>query len=805
MLAIDKKIIEKDSPITSKNQDSSVEFDDLRNAYPKYEEEIFEVYVEDIFKTLCSKDSGSNQKYLSKTTFTTFIPNLQLFISEKLYYSFCSVKDNKLYFEDFLRPLQIFRYGSYEDNEKLIFNLFDFDRDGTINSKDITLLLSYLPLKEETKKKAYKYQMESIKELNELAKITFDTNLNLINFLDFKKAMEKKPDIFLHIFCFLYVNIPIFDKSLKFYIKVAKERRSSKGSIAESDTTSSIVSAKSQKSVYSSPDGKKFQLNSPTCFSPIANLHSLSQANSFSPKQPRKNSLPTTVKNFKLRFDETNQPKESLEEVGNRKLSDNDKATKTLLEMKCKKNGGSPQKSNLFSNDSPKKEKITNSNNFLKEDVLGQYDDLKPFDNSPIDDKLFELQEEEKQYHNQILEQEENEEDDQTLDQDCQKMIKYEGDLIYFSKGSNDGIKQNKNFISLSSNNSMYFYNSEKDQREAYSKFKYLGGCFIKENKPEKIDSVEFFSFTIKFPNNKKKQYYNQDKIAIKNWIKNLRETTKYKNFFDYYQLDKTLGTGQFGLVKLGKNLRNGKLVAVKILEKENIKTKDDWDLIKTEIDILKHSKHPNIVKFFDHFENSDYIFLVMEYLNNGNLQEYLMKNNFNLNEIEVGVIAYQMADALKYLHTYGVIHRDFKPENIMLRQSSKDEQIEIKLMDFGLSKILGVKEKTLEGYGTMAFVAPEVIAKEPYSFSVDIWSLGITIYYMLSSEIPFLAKDKKENTADLILTKDLQFSQKFKKNSPDVIDLIRSCLNKNPKQRITIEKVLNHDWFQKNLFPKGK
>ncbi len=395
--------------------------------------------------------------------------------------------------------------------------------------------------------------------------------------------------------------------------------------------------------------------------------------------------------------------------------------------------------------------------------------------------------------------EEEFENDEEVIDEQINQTVKFEGELLLINKESNK-VKAKKFHLCIIES-SLYYYNSKSDPKENYVKFNYLNGSFIKENKPEKINNVEYFSFTIKYPDFKQKAFYSTDKAYNKNWIKHLRETTNFKNFFDFYKLDKTVGEGQFGVVKIGYNIATNKKVAIKILDKENIKTKEDWDLIKTEIDILKISKHPNIVKFLDHFENSDYIFLVMEYLNYGNLQEYLVKNNYDLNETEAAIIAYQLADALKYLHGYGIIHRDFKPENIMLRNSSKDNQIEIKLMDFGLSKILGSKEKAIEGYGTMAFVAPEIIAKQPYNSSIDIWSLGISIYYMQSGEIPFLAKDKKESTADLILNKELLFPIKFKKKSTALLNLIQKCLNKNAQKRITIDKVLEHEWFKKEIF----
>jgi hypothetical protein len=398
-----------------------------------------------------------------------------------------------------------------------------------------------------------------------------------------------------------------------------------------------------------------------------------------------------------------------------------------------------------------------------------------------------------------------NEQKNEINDEDLKSLTKYEGELLSISRSKeeeNDVFKIKYFFMRLMGT-TIYYYSANTDSIDAYFKTHYIVGCFVKENGSEKIGEKDYYSFTLKFPDFSKRQFFNENKDNIKTWITNLREATGYRNFFDFYNIDKTIGKGQFGLVKLGYNIQTNKRVAIKILEKNNIKTQEDWDLLKTEINILKLSTHPNIVKFYDHFENSDFIFLVMEYLNYGNLQEYLIKNNFNLGEHDVAIIAYQMADALSYLHSYGIIHRDFKPENIMLKQSGKEQDIDLKLMDFGLSKILGAKEQTVEGYGTMAFVAPEIILKKPYKNSVDVWSLGISIYYMLSGQIPFLSKDKKVSTAELIIKKPLLFSSNFKKYSEESIDILTKCLEKNPDKRIGIKEVLEHKWFKKYINPK--
>ena len=150
------------------------------------------------------------------------------------------------------------------------------------------------------------------------------------------------------------------------------------------------------------------------------------------------------------------------------------------------------------------------------------------------------------------------------------------------------------------------------------------------------------------------------------------------------------IGEGKFGLVKLGVHKSTKEKVAIKIIQKSSMKD-NDAELVRTEIDIMKLCHHPNIVRLLDHFENAEYIFIIMEYLSGGSLTNYIKKSKFTLSEKRILEIIYQIALGLKYLHQYGIVHRDLKPDNIMLTE--KENMNQIKIMDFGLSKIMGPKE----------------------------------------------------------------------------------------------------------------
>jgi serine/threonine protein kinase len=262
------------------------------------------------------------------------------------------------------------------------------------------------------------------------------------------------------------------------------------------------------------------------------------------------------------------------------------------------------------------------------------------------------------------------------------------------------------------------------------------------------------------------------------------------------------LGEGIFGSVKLGVEKKTKERVAIKIIKKKSAK-QSDIELVRTEIDIMKLCHHPNVVSLLDHFENAEYIFIVMEYIRGGRLTDYMKEKKFNFTEKRAAELIYELALGVKYLHKYGIVHRDLKPDNIMLTEANDEGHI--KIMDFGLSKILGKKEKVTEGFGTLTFVSPEVLIRQPYNKEVDIWSIGVILYLMLSGELPFDdEEDDEQKIAKSIVYNELKFtSKKFNNKSKEVIQLIKECLTKDPKDRIKVDDILKSDWIKNNLNPK--
>ena len=178
-----------------------------------------------------------------------------------------------------------------------------------------------------------------------------------------------------------------------------------------------------------------------------------------------------------------------------------------------------------------------------------------------------------------------------------------------------------------------------------------------------------------------------------------------------------------------------GTKVAVKIVKKTSL-SGEDIGLIRRETEIMKMCQHPNVILMVDLFENTEYIYIVMELLRGGDLYAYLESHKYKVGETRSRNIIHSLATALYYLHSYGIIHRDIKLDNVMMIDESDDS--DVKLVDFGLSKFVGPNEKCIEPYGTYGFVAPEILRGLPYDKSVDVWSLGVIAYMLLAGEGPF-------------------------------------------------------------------
>ena len=282
----------------------------------------------------------------------------------------------------------------------------------------------------------------------------------------------------------------------------------------------------------------------------------------------------------------------------------------------------------------------------------------------------------------------------------------------------------------------------------------------------------------------RKTDIYISNKVSLKS------DEEKLISSNDFEQL-KIIGSGSFGRVYLVKNKKNNKLYAMKVLSKSLIKQKQQQEHTINERILLSKLNSPLMIKLFYCFQDEKNLYFIMEFVQGGELL-YHLKKHIRFDDERTKFYIAELILALDYLHQNNIIYRDIKPENILI-----DKTGHIKLIDFGLSKIIKSNEKMLTICGTPYYLAPEIVKGKGYNNSADWWSLGCLMYEMLSGNPPF-----KINGKDIY---SIKFEEPVKMDncfSEEAKDLINKLLNVDPNKRLGygkngIEELKNHPYFK--------
>ncbi|XP_027331032.1 calcium-dependent protein kinase 17-like isoform X2 [Abrus precatorius] len=262
------------------------------------------------------------------------------------------------------------------------------------------------------------------------------------------------------------------------------------------------------------------------------------------------------------------------------------------------------------------------------------------------------------------------------------------------------------------------------------------------------------------------------------------------------YSLGKELGRGQFGVTHLCTHKTTGRQYACKTIAKRKLVNKEDIEDVKREVQIMHHlSGQPNIVELVGVYEDKQSVHLVMELCAGGELFDRIIAKG-HYTERAAASLLRTIVQIVHTFHSMGVIHRDLKPENFLLL--NKDENAPLKATDFGLSVFYKQGEVFKDLVGSAYYIAPEVL-KRRYGPEVDIWSIGVMLYILLSGVPPFWA-ESENGIFKAILRGHVDFtSDPWPSISPAAKDLVRKMLNSDPKQRLTAYQVLNHPWIKED------
>ena len=259
------------------------------------------------------------------------------------------------------------------------------------------------------------------------------------------------------------------------------------------------------------------------------------------------------------------------------------------------------------------------------------------------------------------------------------------------------------------------------------------------------------------------------------------------------YIIQNELGCGGFAKVYQGIHIPTGEKVAIKIMDKSQLMEDPlNFQRVENEISILKKVHHKNIIKLYELMESPQKIYLVMEFCEGGELFDYIV-NHKKLSEKQACKFFQEIINSLEYLHSQSIVHRDIKPENMLLYNINEKNKIEIKLIDFGISRNYPRNKLLNSPCGTTAYAPPEMHKREEYyGLLTDIWSAGVVLYSMIYGYLPFSDDDSEENIQNII-NGNYELDSCASEN---VRNLIKNCLNVDPLKRYDLNQIRSHQWF---------
>jgi len=256
------------------------------------------------------------------------------------------------------------------------------------------------------------------------------------------------------------------------------------------------------------------------------------------------------------------------------------------------------------------------------------------------------------------------------------------------------------------------------------------------------------------------------------------------------------IGIGSFSVVRRGECRHSGEIVAVKVINKNDVNALH-IERLQNELSLLPTVEGFNqVISLLDAYEDSENVYIVFEIVEGGNLQDVVV-NTVPYSERDAAKILKSILHAISFCHCHGVVHRDLKPDNLLC----STDLTEIKLADFGLATYLGLGETTQGTVGTRAYLSPEMILKQPYDFSVDMWSMGCIAYILLGGYHPF------SDTIDMplytqIVTGEWKFDDQEWINVSDIAkDFISQLLVLDPRDRMTANEALRHPFIRASFW----
>ncbi|XP_047654405.1 serine/threonine-protein kinase PLK4 isoform X1 [Phacochoerus africanus] len=263
------------------------------------------------------------------------------------------------------------------------------------------------------------------------------------------------------------------------------------------------------------------------------------------------------------------------------------------------------------------------------------------------------------------------------------------------------------------------------------------------------------------------------------------------------FKVGNLLGKGSFAGVYRAESIHTGLEVAIKMIDKKAMYKAGMVQRVQNEVKIHCQLKHPSILELYNYFEDSNYVYLVLEMCHNGEMNRYLKNRRKPFSENEARHFMHQIITGMLYLHSHGILHRDLTLSNLLLTRN-----MNIKIADFGLATQLKMPhEKHYTLCGTPNYISPEIATRSAHGLESDIWSLGCMFYTLLIGRPPF-DTDTVKNTLNKVVLADYEMPTFL---SREAKDLIHQLLRRNPADRLSLSSVLDHPFMSRNSSTKNK
>ncbi|CAI9752838.1 unnamed protein product [Fraxinus pennsylvanica] len=270
------------------------------------------------------------------------------------------------------------------------------------------------------------------------------------------------------------------------------------------------------------------------------------------------------------------------------------------------------------------------------------------------------------------------------------------------------------------------------------------------------------------------------------------------KNLNNKYEMGEEVGRGHFGYTcraKFKKGELKGQEVAIKVIPKAKMTTAIAIEDVRKEVKILRAlTGHSNLIHFYDAFEDHDNVYIVMELCEGGELLDRILSRGGKYTEDDAKTVVTQILNVVAFCHLQGVVHRDLKPENFLF--TSKEENSQLKAIDFGLSDFVKPDEWLNDIVGSAYYVAPEVLHRA-YNTEADVWSIGVIAYILLCGSRPFWARTESGIFRSVVKAEPTYEEQPWPMLSSDAKDFVKRLLSKDPRKRMTAAQAMCHPWIK--------